>query len=386
MRHQNEDLVARLTASLAETAQAQQARSRFLAAASHDLLQPVHALMLLVGVLRDSGSETAREQAARRIELTTGAIASMFRGLLDQARLDAGAVTPRLEPVSIGTVCRGIEAAYAERCREKGLALSVECAPDVLVQADAALLDRALRNLVDNAVKFTEHGSVSLIVTPSPHRVLVQVSDTGVGIDATDRPRVFDAFYRGAGANSMGIEGVGLGLSVTAQMLDLMGARIELESTHGHGTRVQVSLARAGPIPRSAPAHPLPDRSLRFHRILVVEDDRNAREALQMWLVDRGCEVTCVASLAEALAAYAPHAIAPDYILSDLHLADGPDGIQAIGALRLRFGDVPAALITGETIEARAVPIGVGLLHKPVQPAQLENLLQGHRTESEAGA
>ena len=385
MRHENEGLVAQLTASIAETAQAQRARSRFLAAASHDLLQPVHALMLLVGVLRDSNSSATRDQAARRIELTTTSIASMFRGLLDQARLDAGAVLPRLEPVALETVCRGIEAAYALRCQDKGLSLSVACGADVRVTADAALLDRVLRNLVDNAVKFTEQGRVSMTVTRHRHRVLVEVVDTGVGIVADEQPRVFDAFFRGSSATGQGIEGVGLGLSITLQLVELMGGQIHLASTLGVGTRVQVWLTPTESARPAAVATPAVPRELAYQRVLVVEDDRAAREALHLWLADRGGQVVSVASLAEALEVCTDSGFVPDYLLSDLHLGDGPDGLQALAALRARFGPLPAALITGDAIDASAVPAGVNLVRKPLRPAELERLLQRHSAAVERG-
>ena len=377
IRSENEELVEQLQASLAETAQAQQARSRFLAAASHDLLQPVHALTMLVGVLRDSTTEATREQAAHRIELTTQSIASMFRGLLDRARLDAGAMTSRPEPVRLEAVCSGVEAAYSTRCRERGVELQVRCDAEVVVLADAALLDRVLRNLVDNAVKFTESGRVSIVVQPGSDTVLLEVIDTGAGIAVEEQPRVFDAFFRGARASEQGIEGIGLGLSVTAQMVELMRGRIEIASVPGQGTRVQLRLPAASaeaPAPAEAPAAP---RALLLRRVLLVEDDRNAREAVQLWLADHACQIVSAACLRDALEQCAHRTFVPQFVLSDLQLADGPDGLRTIAALRERFGPVPAALVTGHAIAADQVPGDVTLLRKPLQPEHLLRLLQG---------
>jgi signal transduction histidine kinase len=375
MRHEKEELVAKLQASIEETALANKARSRFLAAASHDLLQPVHAMQLLVSVLRRSESEGKREQAAQRIELTARSIDGMFRGLLDQARLDAGAIQPRIASVSLDTVCRAIEAAYGPRCQEKGLSFSLDCPRHLFVLADPALVDRVLRNVVDNAVKFTAQGSVKVSAYRHGDEVHVRVADTGIGIEPDDRPKVFDAFYRGASAARSGADGVGLGLAVTHQMVQMMNGSIHVGPGEGGGTLAEVVLpadVSAVIVEETAAATEVPF----YQRILVVEDDRAAREALHLWLVDHGSQVLAVASLGEAMVVTMQRGFAPDVIVADLKLSSGVNGLQTIGELRKRYGPLPAVLVTGEPIEQADVPSDIALLRKPLDPRQLESLLQ----------
>lgn len=377
MRHEKEALVARLTASIEETAQAVKARSRFLAAASHDLLQPVHAMLLLVSVLRRSRGEAEREQASQRIELTARSIEGMFRGLLDQARLDAGAVSAKITTVSMEAVCRSVEAAYAPRCQEKGLAFTMHCPADVFVRADPTLLERVLRNLVDNAVKFTAQGGVTVTAAREGAEVRVRVVDTGIGIEPDDRGKVFEAFYRGAGATGSGADGVGLGLAVTQQMVALMDGSILVRPAQGGGTCAELTLPAASAAASAATPEPagLPQRPV-HQRVLVVEDDRTAREALHLWLAGHGSEVLSVASLGEALVRSLQQGFVPELILCDLRLEHGANGLATIAELRRRFGPVPAVLVTGDPVEAWDLPHDVALLRKPLHPRDLERVLQ----------
>lgn len=375
IRHEREVLVKRLEAALAETEAAQSARSRFLAAASHDLLQPVHALLLLSGLSRDLPDGPRRSHVLTQIHTVAESIESMFRGLLDLARFDAGTLQPHVQAVAVEPVLQSLRAAYEARCADKGLALEVDSAGTTCVRADPSMFARILRNLVDNAVKFTPRGSVSVHCRADGERVTVEVRDTGVGISSADLPHVRDAFFRGSGAREVEADGVGLGLATSAQMVELLGGTIEIESRPGQGTCVRLGLPAAAPAApaRSAEAALKP---LRYRCIALVEDDRNARDATVLWLQERGCQVLAGADADSVLRQCEQQAATPGFIIADYQLGDAGNGLDAIRRLRERFGALPAAVVSGEPLGAGVLPPDIPLLPKPLHPEALKQLLQ----------
>jgi signal transduction histidine kinase len=378
MRHEKEILVDRLRSALTELEAAQNTRARFLAAAGHDLLQPVHALLMLVGVLRQAKHETQRAEAARHIELTAESIETMFRGLLDLARIDAGTLNAQLAALRLQPIVQSIAAGYEMRCAQRGVQLHWRCAPGLAVHADAALLTRVLRNLVDNAVKFTPQGRIDVVCEPhGDGRVELRVADSGIGIHPDDLAHVEEAFFRGRSCDDVQAEGIGLGLAVTAHMVGRMGGTWRIESVPKQGTVVHVLLAAAD----GAPAALRPPRGtprLRHRKVVLIEDDAAVRGATQAWLAARGCDVIGVASLDGAERALAHRApFVPELVLADFHLADGPDGLQAIAAMRARHPGCAAALVTGAAVDPQAVPDDVVLLAKPLRAENLEALLLG---------
>lgn len=374
IRHERETLVQRLQVSLAETEAAQRARSRFLASASHDLLQPVHALLLLSGLSRDLPEGARREEVLRQLYTTAESIDSMFRGLLDLARFEAGTLQPQLTSMPVAHVLRSVQAAYQARCLEKGVTLTVETPPGVYVHADPAMFDRIVRNLVDNAVKFTPHGEITVRCQTRDDTVTIEVQDSGVGIAAADLQHVQEAFYRGSSAREVEAEGVGLGLANGTQMAQLLHGGISISSIAGQGTCVRFTLP-AGVGPQTPPQALRERKKLRFHCIVLIEDDRNARTATQMWLQERGATVVAAASAQAALADCEARQIQPDFVLSDYKLGDTDTGTEAIALLRARFGPLPAAIVSGEALTAGDLPAGVPLLTKPLRPERLEQLL-----------
>lgn len=375
IREENTRLVHQLERSLADTEAAQRARSRFLAAASHDLLQPVHALMLLTGLIRRV-PDARRDEVARRIEVTAEAVDAMFRGLLDLARIDAGTLQAQRVPVSLPAVCEAVRVAYETRCTEAGLSLTTACFGGINVWGDPTLLDRVLRNLVDNAVKFTRQGGVRVTCTAQgPHAVLT-VADTGDGIDGEDLGQICSPFFRGRQAREGGIEGLGLGLAITAHMVHLMQGSIAVDSERGRGTTVRVQLPLAPSSPPAAGHHPTACPVLRYRRILVIEDDRLASEATRIWLDEHGADVLTATTVSEALAACRAREWAPpDFVLADFLLADETDGLQGIAQLRDALGWFPAALVSGENLSPGLLPGDVSFLSKPLKAERLEALL-----------
>ena len=374
IRHEREVLVTRLQASLAETEAAQRARSRFLASASHDLLQPVHALLLLTSLSRDLPEGPRREDVLRQLHVTAESIDSMFRGLLDLARFDAGTMQPQLASMPVAHVLRSVQAAYQTRCAEKGVTLTVEVPPGLYVHADPAMFDRIVRNLVDNAVKFTPRGAINVRCIALDEQVQIEVQDSGVGIAGDDLAHVHEAFYRGASAREAQADGVGLGLANSTQMAELLHGTLSLHSVKGEGTTARLLLP-AGQAPQGTLTAAARRKELRFRCIVLVEDDRSARRATEMWLQGRGVTVVATADVESAVAACHARGLQPDYLLCDYKLGESATGVMAITTLRQHFGAVPAAIISGEALNAADLPEGVPLLLKPLRPDRLEELL-----------
>ncbi len=374
IRHDREVLVQRLQESLAETEAAQRSRSRFLASASHDLLQPVHALLLLTSLSRDLPEGQRREDVLRQLHTTAESIDSMFRGLLDLARFDAGTLQPQLTSMPVAHVLRSVQAAYQSRCAEKGVTLTVETPPGIYVHADPAMFDRIVRNLVDNAVKFTLRGEITVRCTVDGAAVCIEVQDSGVGIHGDDLAHVHEAFYRGASAREVEADGVGLGLANSTQMALLLHGELTLRSEKDQGTTARLMLP-AGQSPQGTAAVPTRRKDLRYRCIVLVEDDRSARRATEMWLQDRGVVVVAAADVDSAIEAIDARALQPDYLLCDYKLGAHATGVMAIAALRQRYGNVPAAIVSGEPLTSADLPEGVPLMAKPLRPEKLEQLL-----------
>lgn len=383
IRHAKEGLLQQLETALAQKEAAERERSQLLAAASHDLLQPVHAMLLLTGLLAGTRDEARRDELAARVQATANSVDMMFRGLLDQARIDAGTLQPRREPVQLATLVRVVQAAAEPRCAQSGVALHVDCAADLWALGDATLIERTLRNLVDNAIKFTLQGSITLRCSHAAQQGLPQVevavNDTGMGIDADELHLVQKAFFRGRAALEADVDGLGLGLANTGRMVGLMQGTLAIESTRGQGSCVRVSLPASAPAPAAAPAAIAPRAALQGRRVLVIDDDRQARDAMALWATAAGGLVRQAANLRAAwgVLGEGPGAETwrPELLLVDYQLGAGENGLQAIAALRARHGPLPAVLVTGDALDAADLPSDVRLLRKPVRPEQLDDAL-----------
>lgn len=375
IRHEKGRLVFQLERALAETESAQRTRLRFLAAASHDLLQPVHALMLLSGLLQNAEPERQPELGAR-IRMTAESVEAMFRGILELARMDAGTLHAQRRVVALAPICHAVQAAYEARCHDRDLKLHVACPDNLAAWGDPALLDRVMRNLVDNAVKFTQTGSVAVTCSAHDHQVNILITDTGAGIEPDDLPQIYDPFYRGRSAREAEVDGLGLGLAITAHMVHLMGGTIAVDSVRGVGTTVRLQLSRAAMVaPVLAARATRQRRTLRYRRVVLLEDDRLAREATLMWLIEYGAQVISAADVERALIDCRARRFAPDFILADFRLGVSDNGIESIKRLRAEFGTCPAAIVTGEEVPLDALPEDVTMLRKPLKPEQLEELL-----------
>jgi signal transduction histidine kinase/CheY-like chemotaxis protein len=352
------------------------AKSRFLAAASHDLRQPLHALNLFVAQLHAETDQAERSRVFTRIDAAVAAMNELFNALLDISKLDAGVLTPDVTAFPVERLLKRIEMTFAAAAREKDLRLRV-VPSGAWVRSDFILLERILFNLVSNAVRYTTRGGVVVGCRRRVGLLRIEVWDTGVGIPADQRRNIFGEFYQLAESQRDRHSGLGLGLAIVDRLCGLLDHSIEMDSRLGRGSRFSVSAPLSSPLKspghRAAP-RALADRS-RSKLIVVVDDDALVLEGMCGVLTSWGCRVVTASSDSAALASLLECQRPPDLIISDYRLAGGRTGFEAIERLRSAFGaQVPAFLISGDTAPERlreASASGFHLLHKPVLPITL---------------
>ena len=355
------------------------AKSRFLAVASHDLRQPLHALNLFVAQLGSTTNPSEREALTRNIGSAIDSMNRLFNELLDISRLDAGALTPRMSAFAIDDVLAQVETTFGLAAREKGLHFAVvKCASRV--ESDSILLGRILLNLVSNAVRYTSVGGVVVGCRRIASGLRIDVCDTGAGIAEDQRGAIFGEFYRlqPEGQEEVG-EGLGLGLAIVERLCTLLGHPLALTSIPGRGSRFSVSvpLAPAGLSARGQrPSHPGVD-ALDGRVVVVIDDDPLVRDGTKGLLTSWGCRVVIAQSSDEASRSLG--GVVPDLIISDLHLPGARSGVEAIEDLRREFGAaVPAFLISGDISVGQSGKVGLAghpLIHKPVNPMALRAMM-----------
>lgn len=363
----------------AKAEEASRSKSQFLAAASHDLRQPLHALSLLTALLNDLTDDSRVREVGGHIGQSVQSLDRLFGALLDLSKLDAGVVKPDLREIDLAELLGQLSVEYRPKAQEKGLAYQLHCEP-MWLRADAILLERIVRNLLENAIRFTDSGRVVLEARRTGADAVITVSDSGPGIAKSEHARVFEEFYQLNNTGRDRSKGLGLGLSIVKRLADLLGYRIDLNSSKDQGASFAITLPGAlAERPDAAPQQAVPAaKDVRGVKVLLVEDDAEARLAMQLTLERWGCDTLIAASLPEARAALAARDTAVDVILSDFRLANGADGIEAIRALREEFGLVPAALLTGDISGERLLELrasGLPVLHKPVKAEALRELL-----------
>ncbi len=372
---------------------ANRAKSRFLAAASHDLRQPTHALSLFIATLRSmakrpeiKGEEVAN--IASRLQLALDGLGRLLNGLLDVSRLDAGAVEVNRRPVPLQEQLSELHNTFAGQAQAKRIAFKVM--PTRLnADTDPVVLSRILSNLTANAVRYTERGRILIGCRWRPNAVEIQVLDTGIGIADDQRTKIFEEFYQvGNAARDQNSEhGLGLGLAIVRRSVSLLGGSIRLVSIPGKGSMFSVVLPRAEGASLQGKSDPRGDGNEVIEgtasthsgrNILVIDDHADVRESMKHLLSEWGHSVTTARSLEEAVAAieYFPEI---DLILADYRLADTVTGADVIRAVIARVGrEVAAVIVTGDTSPERireAQASGFRLLHKPLDTQELRELL-----------
>jgi signal transduction histidine kinase len=357
------------------------AKSRFLATASHDLRQPLHALGLFVAQLRGRMRADERRQIIGHIEAALSAMNELFNALLDVSKLDAGVLTPDLVDFPVARLLKRIETTFADAAREKGLSLRV-VGNGAWLRSDFILLERIVFNLVSNAVRYTSAGGIVVGARRRGDRLRIEVWDTGAGIPQDQHQLIFSEFYRLGKSDPDQRGGLGLGLAIVDRLCRLLDHPIELRSTLGKGScfavTVPIAHAAAEYVKPSAAATTELDLS-DGRLIVVIDDDPLVLEGMSGLMRAWGCSVVTGNTDGSVLAKLAEFHGQPDLIISDYHLSHGSTGIEAIARLREALANpVPAFLMSGDT---NAEPLreahanGCPLLHKPVDPIALRAML-----------
>ncbi len=381
-------LTERLTRERDAADHATREKSAFLATASHDLRQPLHALGLFVGALEARASDPEIRTLLANVRASAGSMGQLFDALLDVTRLDSGALEPQVEEgVALGPFLEGLGRELAPLAEAGGIRLRV--APTRLaVASDPRLLRSIVQNLVGNALRYTERGGVLLGARRRGRDVRIEVWDTGPGIDAAEQEALFEAWRRGPEAAGSG--GVGLGLSIVRRLAALLGHRLDVRSAPGRGSVFAIEVPRSRPAEGGVASSAPGVQALPAGRVLVVDDDPGAREGLRALLETWGLRVDVAAAAADALALVRESG-APDAVLCDLRLAEGRSGVDALADLETLLGrPLPALLLTAEAREkgrAAAREAGLPVLFKPVEPVRLRaalmHLLEAARREGE---
>jgi len=386
IRHENVDLIGELRAQTraavdarAAAEAANRAKSQLLAAASHDLRQPLHAVGLYVAALESRAADAESRAIVARTQQALDSLDLQFGQLIDLSRLEAGALVPQRERVPLAPLLAALAAEFRPQAEAKGVRL-IAVPTRLAVDSDPALLGRILRNLVSNAVRCTRSGGVVVGARRRGREVAIEVVDTGIGIAPEHRERIFEEFYQVRAPAPAGNRGMGLGLAIVRRLADLLGHAVTLRSQPGRGSRFAVVAPRVTDLRSIAPrpeagAATGAQACLAGATIAVVDDDPASIEAMRSLFLAWGADVAGGGDAAEALRALGRLERYPDLIVADLRLERGANGLDAVAQLRDELGvSIPALVVSGDVSEdaTRSVrSAGLALLAKPVVPAAL---------------
>jgi signal transduction histidine kinase len=360
-------------------------KTRFLAAASHDVLQPLHAAHLSVSALSELQPTAEGKQLVGQVERALETMEDLLRTLLDISKLDAGVVRPEIGDVALEPLFQSLKSDFEPMAAKKGLALRFR-PTNAVIRTDRSMFRRILQNVISNALRYTERGGVLVAARPRGRSVLVNVIDTGTGIPPDQYEAVYDEFHRGANAldgdrAGMGA-GLGLGLSIVRRLVNALSHQIAFTSRLDKGTAFRIhALASHVAVAAGEQSNiPTVPRGYGLYgiKVLVVENDAAVSEAMAALLTRWSCSVEVAATRVQALARL-DDGWQPDLIIADQHLDLGDLGSQTIRHTRIKAGRaIPALLITADpsdSLVAEARRSGIELMHKPVKPAELRALM-----------
>jgi signal transduction histidine kinase len=396
IRHERDRLVrdleqrnadVRLAMAEAQSAMAQaessaQARARVLAAASHDLRQPLHALSVYSAVLASEPAPELLNEVSSNIDQIVRSLGNLLNGLLDLSRLSSGYYLPEHQAIDLRVVIAGVCAEFQHAAAQKSLELLQELKP-ARVLGDPVAIGRIARNLIDNAIKYTEQGTLRISLqtgeTSGQRQAILMITDTGKGIPFSEHARIFEEFYQLDNPGRDRSRGVGLGLAIVQRLCELIGATISVESTVGVGTSFRVllpALLGAAEAPELSAAQPA-KISLQGMRICVIDDEVDILKSMRTLLNVWGIEAFTADSPEAAQRIFEQHGC-PDLLIVDLRLGEHEHGAQLADRLRRQYGHFPVLIITGETASEalrQANESGYTLLQKPIAPEVLRRAI-----------
>jgi two-component system, sensor histidine kinase len=386
-RFENLDLIDELRRqkAIAEQAQhdaeaANSAKTQFFAAASHDLRQPLHALGLFATALYERIQDPEVLNVVKSINASVSALEGLFNELLDIAKIDSGVIKPVLENFRMEEILGRVRTDFSTEAAAKGLRLSVT-GEALVVRSDIVLLERILRNLLSNAVRYTSAGGIDLLAKPSNGAIAIEIRDTGIGIRPEDRERIFEEFFQVANPGRTSAKGLGLGLSIVKRLCGLLGYDIRLTSEHGKGSVFTFEV----PAGTETDADPVQQQQqgrvsdISGALVVVIDDEAAIVEGMKVLLAGWGIEVIGSLTGENLIEAVHTRGRMPDLIIADYRLEGGLLGTEVIDRLRRELDpEIPAILITGSSAPERALEADTGrydFLLKPVQPEVLRDLI-----------
>ena len=353
-------------------------KNRFIAAVSHDLRQPTQALAFYADALAHDLKSPDLLPMVNNIRATGASLQTLLDALLDVSCIEAETIHPALCEFAIDELLTSIDRNFTCQARGKGLRLRI-MPTGAWVRSDPVQLDRILRNLVSNAIKYTSQGGVLIGCRRDGDKLRVAVHDTGIGIPLAAQQEVFREFHQLANPERDREKGLGLGLTIVDGLAHLLGHPLALRSTPGHGSTFSITIPRGKPGTAVAHRDSAVEDDIDGRAILLIDDDRAVREAARSAMERFGCVVVAAESTGEALSLMRASGFVPEAMLADYRLRDGANGIEAIHAVRAHCNlTIPAAVLTGDTAPQRLREIeasGFPLAHKPLSGSKLRALL-----------
>ncbi len=381
LRFKNDNLVIKLTIEKEKAEAASESKSRFLASASHDLRQPLHALGLFVGAMELHAVSDELQDLVDKTKQSYSALEDLLDVLLDISKLDAGVIQPQPETIFLQQTFDNLHQEFEDHARLKDLTLRFH-RTGILTKSDPILLSRILRNLISNAIRYTDSGSVLIGCRYKKDSIIIEVRDSGRGIPVEKQAEIFKEFRQLDNPERDRSKGLGLGLAIVDRLSHLLEHQIELVSSLDNGSifKLRVPIATTVPDIFSSPQEPTISDKLTGLKILAIDDELSILDGMNQLLTGWGCSTTVAENCEQACAFLKSHNWQPDIILADYRLRDGQTGADAIKKINECLGtDTPAIIITGDTAPDRireARLSGYPLLHKPIQPARLRSVLQ----------
>lgn len=378
----NAELVGQLRHQMTLAAEADREKSRFVASASHDLRQPMHALGLFASALEKRLAGTSEAPLVGNLNRCIESLDRSFNAMLDISKLDAGVIEPQIQSFPIRDVFRRLHMHFAGQAEGAGLSLRFKPGGK-LVTSDPQLLERILSNLIQNAIKYTHEGGIVVVARTVGPNVNIEVWDTGVGIPEAELPRVFDEFYQLHNPERDRSRGLGMGLAIVKRLALLLDHPLTVASTVGKGTMMRLTVPQTDLDAlhgMNLEAETVPSPIGNARTLLFIDDEENIRESMRLLLTEWDYEVLVAGSINEACMLAANHPEPIHAVLSDLRLRNGEDGLQAINAVRHVLGyALPAVLVTGDTSPDQVKRVhesGHRVLFKPVLPKELFSMLR----------
>lgn len=381
LRFENLGLVEELRKQKSEAEQANISKTKFLAAASHDLRQPLHALTLFTSVLDESITYPKVRRVVDQIKSSVNALQSLFNALLDISRLDAGVMKAEKLDFELQPLLQKLANDYTPQASNKNLQIYWPTVA-VSVHSDPTLLEQILRNYLSNAIRYTNTGEIRIACEQPDGQVTLHVSDTGVGIPVEEQQAIFEEFYQLGNPERDRGKGLGLGLAIVERSAKLLGHAIGVKSRPGQGSTFSITVDRSVPKSAASASGMLAEQVQRMENLLVmvIDDEISVLEGTQVLLETWGCQVITASDQAEALASLAKLDRIPDAIIADYRLRNNQTGIDAVKAIwNTARKNIPALIVTGDIAAEQLREVhdsGLQVLHKPVPPLKLRAFLR----------